>query len=92
MDPAARPIKRTALGRMTHEGAQISVAPDGRVVVFMGDDDDFEYLYRFVTEGKYNPTIGPPTRTCLITAHCRLPNSAATAQWCGCRLLPAKGL
>jgi len=24
-------------------------APDGRVVVFMGDDDDFEYIYRFVT-------------------------------------------
>ncbi len=31
------------------------VAPDGRVVVFMGDDDDFEYLYRFVTRDKFNP-------------------------------------
>ena len=40
---------------MTHEGAQVSVAPDGRVVVFMGDDDDFEYLYRFVTRDKFNP-------------------------------------
>ena len=55
-DPAAKPVKRTALGRMTHEGAQVTLAPDGRVVVFMGDDDDFEYLYRFVTAGTYNPT------------------------------------
>ncbi|UXN73630.1 DUF839 domain-containing protein [Devosia sp. A8/3-2] len=55
MDPTAKPIKRTALGRMTHEGAQVSVAPDGRVVVFMGDDDDFEYLYRFITRDKFDP-------------------------------------
>lgn len=54
-EPAAKPVKRTALGRMTHEGAQVSVAPDGRVVVFMGDDDDFEYLYRFVTRDRFNP-------------------------------------
>ncbi len=54
-DPSARPIKRTSLGRMTHEGAQCCVAPDGRVVVFMGDDDDFEYLYRFVTRDPWNP-------------------------------------
>lgn len=55
LDPAAKPVKRTALGRMTHEGAQCCVAPDGRVVVFMGDDDDFEYLYRFVTRDPWNP-------------------------------------
>lgn len=54
-DPTAKPVKRTALGRMVHEGAQVSVAPDGRVVVYMGDDDDFEYLYRFVTRDKFNP-------------------------------------
>lgn len=55
-DPDAKPVKRTALGRMTHEGAQCCVAPDGRLVVFMGDDDDFEYLYRFVTRDAWNPT------------------------------------
>ena len=54
-DPTAKPVKRTALGRFTHEGAQIAVAPDGRVVVYMGDDDDFEYLYRFVTRDPHNP-------------------------------------
>lgn len=54
-DPQAKPIKRTALGRFTHEGAQVAVAPDGRIVVYMGDDDDFEYLYRFVSAKPWNP-------------------------------------
>ena len=53
-------MKRTALGRFTHEGAQVGVAPDGRVVVYMGDDDDFEYLYRFVTAQAVEP--GRPRR------------------------------
>jgi uncharacterized protein len=64
-DPAAKPVKRTALGRMTHEGAQCCVAPDGRVVVFMGDDDDFEYLYRFVTRDAWNPTDRAANRDLL---------------------------
>jgi secreted PhoX family phosphatase len=55
LDPTAKPVKRTALGRFTHEGAQCAVAPDGRVVVFMGDDDDFEHLYRFVSRDPWNP-------------------------------------
>jgi secreted PhoX family phosphatase len=54
-DPTARPVKRTALGRFTHEGAQVALAPDSRVVIYMGDDDDFEYLYRFVTRDPHNP-------------------------------------
>lgn len=55
LDPGSMPVKRTALGRFTHEGAHCTVAPDGRVVVFMGDDDDFEYLYRFVTRDPWRP-------------------------------------
>ena len=55
LEPESKPVKRTALGRFTHEGAQVVLNHDGRVVVFMGDDDDFEYLYRFVTTGTYDP-------------------------------------
>lgn len=54
-EPASTPVKRTALGRMAHEAATTVLNKDGRVVVYMGDDDYFEYVYRFVSEGKYDP-------------------------------------
>ncbi|MDH6594787.1 secreted PhoX family phosphatase [Variovorax sp. TBS-050B] len=48
-DPAARPVKRTALGRKRQESATCTLAKDGRVVVYMGDDARFEYIYKFVS-------------------------------------------
>lgn len=54
-EPHSRPVKRTALGRFAHEGAHTVLNSDGRVVVFMGDDWEFEYIYRFVSDGIYNP-------------------------------------
>ena len=53
-DPSSRPIKRTALGRCKHECATTTLDPDRRVVVYSGDDEIFEYLYRFVSEGRYD--------------------------------------
>jgi len=54
-DKDAVPVKRTALGRFAHEGAHCATAPDGRVVVYLGDDWEFEYLYRFVSRDPWTP-------------------------------------
>lgn len=54
-DPTFTPVKRTALGRFKHEAATCVHLADGRVVVYCGDDQVFEYLYRFVTKGKVDP-------------------------------------
>jgi secreted PhoX family phosphatase len=54
-DPAATPIKRTAMGRFKHEGAHCVVDKSGSVVAYMGDDERGDYVYKFVTKGKYDP-------------------------------------
>ncbi|HEX2147490.1 MAG TPA: PhoX family phosphatase, partial [Pseudorhizobium sp.] len=55
MDPNSTPKKRTALGRTKHEGAESIVAKNGKVVFYLGDDERFDYVYKFVTDGTYNP-------------------------------------
>ena len=48
-------MKHTALGRFKHENAAVVVARDGRVVVYLGDDERGEFLYKLVSAGVYTP-------------------------------------
>lgn len=54
-DPTRTAAKRTALGRCKHESADCVLAPDGRAVVYSGDDEVFEYIYRFVSAERFDP-------------------------------------
>jgi secreted PhoX family phosphatase len=51
-DPSAKPIKHTALGRFRHEGAETTVSKDGHLVIYSGDDNRFDYQYKYVSGGK----------------------------------------
>jgi uncharacterized protein len=64
-DPTATPRKRTALGRCKHECAATALTRDGRLAVYSGDDDRFEYLYKFVTTARVHPTDRSSNRDLL---------------------------
>lgn len=52
--PDSMPVKRTALGRFKHEGCENIATQDGRLALYMGDDQKFEYAYKFVTQNRFD--------------------------------------
>lgn len=64
-DPNSTPIKHTALGRFKHENAEVVLNPNGKVVVYMGDDERGEHIYKFVSQEKYQPNNPKANRQLL---------------------------
>jgi len=54
-DPSWTPRKRTALGRKKGECATTALTKDGRVCVYMGDDQIDEFIYKFVSTNRFDP-------------------------------------
>ena len=55
-DPGSVICKRTAMGRLAHEGAAFSRPRAGEpLAVFMGDDARGEYIYKFVSDSPWDP-------------------------------------
>ena len=59
-NPSKAPVKRTALGRFKHESASVTLNHDGRVVVYSGDDEAFQHIYKFVSKRPYYPAKPDP--------------------------------
>ncbi|MCC5795495.1 MAG: PhoX family phosphatase [Chromatiales bacterium] len=54
-NPDSTPVKHTALGRYAHEGCVVGVPQEGQPLAFYsGDDAQSQYMYKFVTAGRYS--------------------------------------
>lgn len=80
-DPDSTPVKHTALGRFKHENAAYALTPEGRVVVYMGDDERGEFMYKWVSRDIYVP--GGDTSTLLSDGqlHAARFNDDLTGTW-----------
>ncbi|MEM1434393.1 MAG: PhoX family phosphatase [Pseudomonadota bacterium] len=56
-DGSKKPVKRTAMGRFKHEAVAVKELDDGRVAVYMGDDQRGDYCYKFESELPWREAI-----------------------------------
>jgi secreted PhoX family phosphatase len=82
-DPQSVPRKRTSLGRFQHEGANSIVGRTGHVAAYMGDDEKFEFIYKFVTRDRFDPKNPTANRDLLDhgTLYCARFDPDGTGEW-----------
>ena len=82
-DPDWQPRKRTAIGRFKHEAAGTTLSKNKRAVVYSGDDARFEYVYKFVSKGAFNPSDREGNKTLLDegTLYVARFNDDGTGEW-----------
>ena len=56
-DGTQKPVKRTALGRFKHEAIAIAESGNGRIAAYMGDDQRFDYCYKYVSDKTWESAI-----------------------------------
>jgi len=56
-DGTQTPVKRTAMGRFKHEAVAIGVSGNGRIAAYMGDDQQFDYCYKFKSDRPWKTHI-----------------------------------
>ncbi len=82
-NPNSAARKHTALGRFLHEAATTVIAPNGKAVVYSGDDERFESVYKFVSAGTYDPNNRAANMNLLTegTLYVARFNEDGTGQW-----------
>lgn len=82
-EPDSVPQKHTALGRFKHEGCNVFINSDQRVVAYSGDDQRFEYLYKFVSKQRYQANNRAANKQLLSegTLYCAKFNDDGSVNW-----------
>lgn len=56
-DASKKPVKRTAMGRVKHEAVAIAQSENGRIAAYMGDDQRFDYCYKYVSNKAWKEAL-----------------------------------